>query len=69
MTLIAEEEARAQAHRAQLARRNAAVAARERALSGSSSARAALREAWRPLTDPQPEVDELEPECLLVANG
>lgn len=68
MTLIAEEEARAQAHRAQLARRNAAVAARERALSGSSSAALTLREAWRPLTDPQPEIDFIDPDGPVVGN-
>jgi hypothetical protein len=57
------EETRAAEFRAQLVRRAQWRAANARALAGDSSAAASVREAWRPLTDPQPVVLEPMPRC------
>lgn len=54
------EEQRAIEYRADQQRKLAAVARADARLTGGSSAAANLRTAWTPITDPQPEVPDVE---------
>jgi hypothetical protein len=59
------EEERAMEFRRSQAAREAAETRRVSALAGSASRRQALREAWRPWTDPQPSVVEITDKKLI----
>lgn len=63
MALLAIEEARAVLYRQQLAARASAQAQRCALLQGSTVARQALAENWRPITDPQPDVPDICDPC------